>query len=881
MGNRTKETARESTRIGTNGNGGNEGTSGGERVSTFLYDKAYRLVKADYSESKYEEFSYDNSGNRLKKTSNLDGSNTVITAYVYDNDNRLLCEQKPSGNISYIYDKAGRIVKKTDGDKTERYTYDQRDLLKKFTVEQNGNIVSVLDYTYDINNLRTVKKETPETPGSMGNSEIKFVYDGNDILFEGGTFHLTKVDQRSGYEAEIQPLRIAVHIKDANGSIRGELYDAPITIETKTFSYQTFNFTAFGEQMKLGDESEGEKDGLSFKGHYFDHSSGLYYAVARFYNPDTGRFISPDPISDPSKRYSPAGLNRYVYGINNPLKYSDPDGQWAFFDDIAALIIGAVVGAINNIITDITSGDWKDILADSILGSVSGAVNFELQHNAIPVYIGLSTRGYSAGVGFGLGGGAFNVGAGFHSDWNGQNYGFSASAGVGMPGGAGFGVSIGADYSRENGWTSNIGANVSLGMTKNSTLNLGASLNFDSEGVAGGGFTFGMSERGAADAKTGAYDVMGATAGINTDRYGRASESLGLTYGHNELTKDSNGKYTKDYMSYNYGYGINVSANGKVTPYGNYSASLYMAKQDNAETKKMTDTGAMKKKADEAKNPYDQYTSMYGKTEMTSEQINLLNDYQRQVQAVQHEVNSQLVQEQENQKIQGKQFAQDIYGGILRENEQELQAGNSYKDQMTHFTDDGEEYVSVVIKGVKLSFAKAEFYIPDDPNSTEITGLVDGRTCTNIYYAINNLDYKTAYYIVEKARAEKWDSIAFNSLWRQGNPHETGRAFDVRAITKNGETVYFNNKTGFAQQYNEHATLVNSVYNAFYNDQKVSQVLNPSYMKGMSKYPDQPNIWKQGPNAIGSDGISLSQHSGLFNLMIQHNNHIHITLYDR
>ena len=52
--------------------------------------------------------------------------------------------------------------------------------------------------------------------------------------------------------------------------------------------------------------------------------------LARYYDPNMGRFQSMDPITDPDKAYSPAGLNAYQYGLNNPCEFIDPLGLWAF-----------------------------------------------------------------------------------------------------------------------------------------------------------------------------------------------------------------------------------------------------------------------------------------------------------------------------------------------------------------------------------------------------------------------------------------------------------------------------------------------------------------------------------------------------------------------
>jgi len=62
-----------------------------------------------------------------------------------------------------------------------------------------------------------------------------------------------------------------------------------------------------------------------FTGQILDPESGLYYYGARYYDPELGRFISPDPVI-PSPG-DPQSLNRYSYTLNNPVKYIDPTGH--------------------------------------------------------------------------------------------------------------------------------------------------------------------------------------------------------------------------------------------------------------------------------------------------------------------------------------------------------------------------------------------------------------------------------------------------------------------------------------------------------------------------------------------------------------------------
>ena len=58
---------------------------------------------------------------------------------------------------------------------------------------------------------------------------------------------------------------------------------------------------------------------LRFQGQYFDAESGLHYNRHRYYNPSTGRFLTPDPIN------LAGGLNSYQY-VPNPTGWVDPLG---------------------------------------------------------------------------------------------------------------------------------------------------------------------------------------------------------------------------------------------------------------------------------------------------------------------------------------------------------------------------------------------------------------------------------------------------------------------------------------------------------------------------------------------------------------------------
>ena len=81
---------------------------------------------------------------------------------------------------------------------------------------------------------------------------------------------------------------------------------------------------------------------IVYKSYYMDFENDLYYLKSRYYNPSWGRFISSDKIEflDPSVA---SGLNLYVYCLNNPVMYDDPEGTTWRQVWIAVMLIGFVL----------------------------------------------------------------------------------------------------------------------------------------------------------------------------------------------------------------------------------------------------------------------------------------------------------------------------------------------------------------------------------------------------------------------------------------------------------------------------------------------------------------------------------------------------------
>lgn len=103
-----------------------------------------------------------------------------------------------------------------------------------------------------------------------------------------------------------------------------------------------------------------------YTGHEMLNEFGIINMNGRLYDPVLGRFFSPDNyVQAPDNSQN---FNRYSYCLNNPLKYTDPSGE--FFN----LVIGAVVGGYINWMMN--RSQWNASgLQSFLVGALSGAVS--------------------------------------------------------------------------------------------------------------------------------------------------------------------------------------------------------------------------------------------------------------------------------------------------------------------------------------------------------------------------------------------------------------------------------------------------------------------------------------------------------------------------
>ena len=159
----------------------------------------------------------------------------------------------------------------------------------------------------------------------------------------------------------------------------------------------SYTYDAWGNHTvcdEFGDDTTyygtiGNINPIRYRSYYFDTETGLYYLQTRYYDPEIGRFISPDSTKylDPE---SINGLNLYAYCLNNPVNCVDYTGTIALTTILIAMGTGALIGGL------VSAGfaiggqiyqngwnpmlwDWKQIGLSALGGAVAGAIS------AIPI----------------------------------------------------------------------------------------------------------------------------------------------------------------------------------------------------------------------------------------------------------------------------------------------------------------------------------------------------------------------------------------------------------------------------------------------------------------------------------------------------------------
>jgi RHS repeat-associated protein len=245
-------------------------------------------------------WSYDAAGNMTAKATYRKGVSQENVAFSYDLANRLLT----MGTAAYSNDNAGARTQKVKAGDTWRYEYDGESRLTR--VNKNGT--SQVQCAYDGTGMRYKKVENGKT--------TYYIYSGSNTLVEyspsNGKYTYRIYAGKRAVAEEVGGV-VKFYHKDHLGSTR-------LVTDAAGKKIAAYKYAPYGElETAAGDGSD-----YRFTDKATDAGTGLSYFGARYYDPETGRFITQDPAM--------YGHNWYEYCNNNPVRFIDPFGLE--FEDI-------------------------------------------------------------------------------------------------------------------------------------------------------------------------------------------------------------------------------------------------------------------------------------------------------------------------------------------------------------------------------------------------------------------------------------------------------------------------------------------------------------------------------------------------------------------
>jgi len=240
------------------------------------------------------EFVYKDDGSLVAP-----GESLQLPVLQYDNNGHVIEKSSPQGKESREFDSFGNLIKITTDEQTITYEYD------------------------DLG--RRIRKSTPkevETYLYIGMNEIA-------TCTEDGQVKQLRIPGLSPHERFILPVAVEIEntvyapIHDYRGNLR-----KLINAESKEVISLPY-LEPYGKNLEEG----AFPTPWVFSSKHYDQDSRLVYFGSRYYDPEVGRWISPDPLGTLQSE------DVYLYCLGNPLTYFDPDGEFAI------PIVGIVWGA--------------------------------------------------------------------------------------------------------------------------------------------------------------------------------------------------------------------------------------------------------------------------------------------------------------------------------------------------------------------------------------------------------------------------------------------------------------------------------------------------------------------------------------------------------
>jgi len=299
--------------------------SGDNRTNAYTYDSVGRLKTATVNDSslRSQGYAYDAFGNMtsIQNDGNMPESISVATA-----TNRL---------TEFHYDSVGNV----DQHGWYLYTWDPFNMLRK---SQHGTGGPSEVYVYTASDERigtlgqddkwnwTLRDESGKVLREYRSSNgipnasvwtVPWLWVEDHVWRDGVLLATERVAEEGGRrQYHLDHLGTARMVTGNNGVVASMHNYLPFGVEKTSMRQEVANGFDREEPMRFTGHERAFRDTSVENTDYID------YMHARWYAPNQARFLSVDPKNS-SRPAVPQTWNRYVYALDNPVKYLDPDGR--------------------------------------------------------------------------------------------------------------------------------------------------------------------------------------------------------------------------------------------------------------------------------------------------------------------------------------------------------------------------------------------------------------------------------------------------------------------------------------------------------------------------------------------------------------------------
>ncbi|MFL0266521.1 peptidoglycan-binding protein [Candidatus Clostridium radicumherbarum] len=177
---------------------------------------------------------------------------------------------------------------------------------------------------------------------SLANPQVLMTSDKNGNYTEAYTYGLDRISADNLTADDSGKNNPLYYLYDGRGSV-GQVINSSGEVKN-SYSYDPFGVT--DHDGPLGNSKAHYQDYFGFNGEEYNNISGLQYLRARYYEADSGRFLTRDSYM--GNIMNPLSLNRYDYALNNPVMNIDPSGNMALAINDDGVAAASSYGMLRN-----------------------------------------------------------------------------------------------------------------------------------------------------------------------------------------------------------------------------------------------------------------------------------------------------------------------------------------------------------------------------------------------------------------------------------------------------------------------------------------------------------------------------------------------------